>query len=221
MSSTQGPPMICATKIMRQHGTRIGSIGGVTFSRTIALSTLVAVIAGALLGLLAAGIAGGGMQGYLYGAIFGGFLGWFAVNYSPLQNESLLTWLALQVNATRRGRFIDGERVTLAVGTAVLPELPKGQVVLARASVRVPAGQYDERGVFINPANRNVPAGRAEALVGATTAGESALTLGGGRSLSKKRTPTLPRRPRHEPVPAAPVVNSDDPFTGPPRKLKD
>lgn len=180
MDEHRGPVMICATPIMRQGKTRIGRVGGVTLPRTVEVVTLAAAVVGALVGIAAAMVISSGMTAFIYGAIFGGAAGWFAVTYSPLQGESLLKWVELQLNTSRRARYIEGERVLLSVGLAVLPHASRGRVRLLRSAVRIPSTQFDERGVLLSPSNRNIPSdGAIDPILFAALSlpGETAMAL--------------------------------------------
>lgn len=190
MSNSTGPAMICATAAMRPGPARIGRLGaGITLPRTVALPTLVAVAVGATVGIIAAVAVAASFNAFLYGAIFGGGAGWFLVTYSPLQGESLARWVYLKTNTARRTRRINGVRVTLAVGVAPVAKPPAGAVRLLRSSVRVPSEQYDERGVLISEANRNIPQD-ATAATRASLSGSGRvqnMTAGGGSELRGRR----------------------------------
>lgn len=217
---THGPSMICATGVMRTGPTRIGRVGGFTLPRTVSVVALAGSAVGAMLGMALASMLGSDLTAYVYGAAFGGAGGWFVVSYSPLRGESLLKWFQLQASTATRARYIDGERVTLAVGVALLPRPPVGRVRLLRSAVRVPVGQYDERGVPISAANRNLPSdgGLDPAFYAALTlpgdTGE--LTAGGGIALTGRRAPN--RSPsRSAPAPSRPSTPSPSsaPSAGP------
>ena len=219
----QGTPMICATSVMRTGPTRIGHIGGFKFPRTIPWTHLVGLIVGGLIGAGLALTIGSSATSAIYGLIFGAFLGYILASYSPSQGESLVTWLAVKANATVRGRQINGERVTLAVGVAILPAPPRGCVRLQRGAVPIPVGQYDERGVLISPRNRNVPdSGTADPVLFAALnlsserGGELTPVDGIALTSSSSRAPRTSHRPKH-PATTAP---SDD-MVGKPRRLKD
>lgn len=153
----EGSPMICATKVMRPGGARIGRIAGdLTLPRTVPLVTAVGVVGGAILVALLGFLFGGGFRPALYGAITGGFLGYVFTSYSPLRGESLATWLWLQLTGYTKRRRVDGKVVTLAVGVALADRVPVGDVVLCRSTIRVAPGSYDDRGVLRTTANRNV-----------------------------------------------------------------
>lgn len=146
-------PMICATSVMKPGRTRIGRIGGnLTLPRTVPVVNLVASGVGAFIGLVLAMAIGDGANAVALGLGLGGFAGWMAVTYSPLKNESLAKWLELQVKSQTRARYINGERVILAVGVGVVAGPSSGPVLLQRSAVRVPAGQYDDRGAPVSNA---------------------------------------------------------------------
>src|SRR5690606_7625773 len=121
----RGPVMICATRVLRSEGARIGRIVGIQLPRTVKIVNLFAVLGGSGLGLLVAAIVNPGLSSLLYGMVFGGAAGWFMISYSPLPGESLAKWFELQLNTKRRSRYVNGKRVTLAVGGAYLPSLPR------------------------------------------------------------------------------------------------
>ena len=151
MSQPNGPVMMVLTEVLRNQRTRVGRIAGnLTLPRPVELRTLVAVAIGAFVGLLAAlALNPGDTQSMFYGATLGGCAGWGAVNWSPLQGESLATWIMLSVRA-RGGRVsttASAER--LAIGISYLPETARGEVRIRRGAVPVPEGSVDERGVFL------------------------------------------------------------------------
>lgn len=155
----QGPPMICATKVLKSEGVRIGKIvGDITLPRTVKLVTALAAGAGALIGVIIALIFGTSFETYVPAILLGGGIGYLVTTYSPLKGESFGTWLTLQVTATRSNRRIDGKPVTLAVGVANATRLPAGKVTLHRSALKVAPGAVDERGVM-----RTKQAGRRQA----------------------------------------------------------
>lgn len=164
--NAQGPAMMVLTDILRNQRTRVGRIAGnITLPRPVELRTLVAIGVGAFVGLLVGLIINAGdPTALMYGAGIGGAAGWGAVNWSPLQGETLATWIMLTVRtkggATSAGN--KGERV--AIGIAYLPELARGEVRIKRGAVPVPAGSVDDRGVFLPLRDTTLPAELREEL---------------------------------------------------------
>lgn len=152
-----GPDMICATRVLKTGGVRIGKIAGsITLPRTVRLVSAVSAGVGALIFLCIAAIIGGGLMGMFYGSAIGAAIGWGVTTFSPLRGESMATWLWLQLQAARSRRRIDGKPVILAVGTAAATRLPEGKVQLHRSAIRVAPGSCDERGVLRSNANQNL-----------------------------------------------------------------
>jgi hypothetical protein len=152
--------MICATRIMKPGGARIGHIAGnLSLPRTIPLVTAISIVVGAFFGGVLGVIVGGGFNGALYGLVMGGAIGWFATNFSPLQGESLATWLMLQFGGLRSRRRLDGKVVTLAVGVSLADRYPLGKFTLVRGTVRINPHSYDERGVLRSNSNKNLDDG--------------------------------------------------------------
>lgn len=199
MNETQGPAMICATSVVKPGRARIGQIGGnVTLPRTVEIMTLFAVAAGFLAGLaLAAFVPTGGSQKYFMGGIFGGAAGWFIVTFSPMQNESLLTWLGLTVKTLRQQRYVEGRPVVLAVGVSMVEREAVGRVRLVRGAIRIPAGTFDDRGVPRTAANRNLPDGAIAAAGAFVTGVKAPMPAVGARAM-----------PTDEEVAAAPIQRS-------------
>lgn len=155
--SNESVPMVCATSVMKPGGTRVGHIvGNWSLPRTVALSTLVGVGVGVVVAMAGSLVAGGDFQTTLFAMAFGGAGGWLVVNYSPLEGETLWTWAMLKFRTQTRARFVNGRRVTLAVGTAVVEGPSSGTVLLLRSALRVTASQYDERGVLRSVENQNL-----------------------------------------------------------------
>lgn len=223
-----GVPMICATSVMKPGRARIGKIGGnITLPRTIPLVNLFATAIGAFLGF-AASLLVGGADALVIGLGVGAGAGWMAVTYSPLKNESLLKWFELKFKSQTRTRYVNGRRVTVAVGTAVITAPSTGTVLLLRSAVRVPAGQYDERGAVRSNNNRNIDSITGDrALSGAgRTPAAGAVPLPADPAAPTRRgrrgyapAPAAPSRAR-QPAPT-PDRGDSDPMAGPARRLKD
>jgi len=233
-------PMICATSVMKPGPTRIGRIGGnITLPRTVPVINLAAAIVGALAGLALAVSIGDGGNSTLIALGLGAFAGWMAVTYSPLKNESLAKWIELQIKSQTRARYVNGERVILAVGVAVTDGPSSGRVVVRRSAARVAPGQFDDRGapvptvrgrldpaamlVDVDPA-AGMPERRRERrarphdpLAGAAVAAQVPTP---GLPAARTAAPAGRVRARRQAT-AAPMDLPDDPLAGPPRRLKD
>lgn len=161
-----GPLMLDVTRVLRPPETRIGRIGKtITLPRTIPISQLVGGAVGALFGLLVGAIVLGTVQGMMQGAAVGAMLGLGAVTWSPLQGESLLTWIGLEVlSYQRRTLVINGQRVRAAIGICQLHRIAEGPFRLAPGSVEVDPDGYDERGALRSPTNRNTATVRSAEL---------------------------------------------------------
>jgi hypothetical protein len=147
-----GPPMICATKVLRPGGHRIGKIaGGVALPRTIPVVTAVFVVIFGILGLILSWVISGQPYSIGIGIGIGAAFGYSLATFSPLRGESMLTWLLLLARGRRRKQRIDGRPVSLAVGAAMATRVSNGPVVLRRASVRVNPNSRDDRGVLLDP----------------------------------------------------------------------
>lgn len=147
----RGPVMICATRVMKAEGIRIGRISrDITLPRTVRLVTAVSTLAGALVLVVLAALFGAAWNQLIYAAFIGGTVGYFITTFSPLRGETLATWVTLQILSARTSRRIDGRPVMLSVGVATAQRLPAGKVQLRRGAVKVAPGTVDERGVLLN-----------------------------------------------------------------------
>ncbi|MEU6037479.1 hypothetical protein ABZ801_18930 [Actinomadura sp. NPDC047616] len=145
----KGPAMLAATNMLKPPPTVIGSVNKqVTLPRTVRLTTLIGMLAGATLGFLAAFlIAGPGLKALMYGPTLGGAVGWGVVNFSPLPGESLARWLGLQINETRNRKLVlDGRPVRLYVGIAPLRRTAAGTIRMVPGGVPMDAVRWDPRG---------------------------------------------------------------------------
>lgn len=226
MSDVPTVPMICATSVMKPGRTRIGTLGkNLTLPRTIPIVNLVAALIGAFVGLTFAVFLGNGFNSIAIGVGLGAGAGWMSVTYSPLRNESLAKWFELQFKSQTRSRYINGRRVTVAVGTAVVKAPSSGPVILRRSAVRVPVGHYDERGVVRSAANHNLLAHQSGSHLGVVADAQ----LAGGVPLPAEESsavePTSSRRARRaqppQPSAAEPTPTPGDAFGGPSRRLQD
>lgn len=147
----EGPPMICATRVLKPGGARIGRIaGGFTLPRTLPVVTFVLTGIGAVFGFVLALLAGGWNPLPLgIGAALGGGGGYALATFSPLRGESMAKWILLTLSGTRTKRRIDGKPVTLSVGVAVAGRVPVGRVRIRQSAVRVRPGTVDDRGVAL------------------------------------------------------------------------
>lgn len=107
-----GPTMLAATALLRPGPARIGSLGkNVTLPRTVRVSALLGALVGGFFGVMLGGVLAGVLHDsrfLLYAAGIGGMAGYAAVSYSPLQGESLATWLALTAKASRNRVLVAG-----------------------------------------------------------------------------------------------------------------
>lgn len=145
----RGPAMLAATNMLKPPPAVIGSLNkDITLPRTVRLTTLIAVIIGAAFGFLIAFIVfGPGLNALMYGPVLGGAAGWTTVSLSPLNGESLATWLGLQINGTRNRRlYVDGRQVRLYIGISPLRRTAAGKVRMLPGGVAVDAVRWDERG---------------------------------------------------------------------------
>lgn len=144
-----GPTMLAATNMLKPPPPVIGSLNKeVALPRTIKLTTLAGVGAGAVLGFVVALLlVGTSIKALMYGPALGGMLGWLAVNFSPLRGESLAKWLGLRAtNARKRRLVLDGRPVRLYVGIAPLRRTAAGTVRMLPGGVPVDAVVWDPRG---------------------------------------------------------------------------
>jgi hypothetical protein len=150
-----GPPMLCATSVIKPGPVRIGRLSGdLTLPRTVPLVNLLLGAGGFLLGLV---IGGGffGLRGAVYFGVLSGAAAVGAASYSPLKGESLLTWVGLKVLRLQANQtYRDGVRVRAAVGVCPVPALPAGMCSIHFGAASVNPDLYDERGVLredLNP----------------------------------------------------------------------
>lgn len=171
-NKTPTVPMYCATGAVKTGPARIGHVAGnISLPRSIEIYKAVAIVIGVFIGvIIAALVPAGGVQKFIYSGILFGAAGWLVTSFSPLRGESMLTWIGLSVNTLRRQKMIDGKPVIVSVGCAVMDREPQGKLMLARSSLRVPAGRYDERGV-LNPDVRQTQNFKTSHMVGDTPPG--------------------------------------------------
>jgi hypothetical protein len=145
-----GPPMLCATSVIKPGPLRIGRLAGdLTLPRTVPLANLLLGAGGFMFGLV---IGGGlfGLRGAMYFGVLSGAGAILAASYSPLKGESLLTWLglkALRLNANQTVR--DGVRMRVAVGLCPVPSLPSGQCSIHFGAASINPELYDDRGTLL------------------------------------------------------------------------
>lgn len=205
-----GPPMLCATNVLKPPPIKIGRISGNwTLDRAVRITTILGVGGGLLAGLVV-GFAlltvGLGLRSFIVSAGVGGGLGYLAVTTSPLDGESLATWLRL--SATRRVTSTGGAlgRSRVAVGICVVDREPLiHHARLQPGAVEVAAGSVDDRGC-----RRTMRVGpppdvlAAQTAAAAATAPEVPRTAPVSRGVAvpvHRPAPTLPSQP--EPVPSA------------------
>ncbi|WP_143219772.1 hypothetical protein [Actinomadura sp. CNU-125] len=146
--TVRGPTMLAATDMLKPPPAVIGSLNNeIALPRTVRLTTLIAVLAGAVLGFVVGLLVfGAGLNALLYGPALGGAGGWALVNLSPLQGESMAVWLGLQANRSRRRRLVvDGRQARLYVGIAPLHRTAAGTVRMLPGGVPVDAVRWDAR----------------------------------------------------------------------------
>lgn len=160
-SAVKGPPMLCATSVIKPGPIRIGRLAGdITLPRTVPLVNLLLGGGGFLFGITLGG-AFFGLRGAMYFGVLCGAGAIMAATYSPLKGESMLTWLGLKVlrmgaNQTYRG----GVKVRAAVGICPVPSLPAGRCSIHFGAANINPDLYDERGVLIpSPVSRMPKAG--------------------------------------------------------------
>ena len=147
-SRITGPAMLAATSILTPPKIRFGRIGNVRLPRTVSLANAV-MFGVAALGGLAIGLPLGGVSGMVIVAGLLFVLGLAVVNFQPLRGESMLTYITLRVQDTRRRRLmVDGEEVHVYIGVSPLTEVQLGAYTLLPGAVPVVPGSVDERGAF-------------------------------------------------------------------------
>lgn len=216
---SDGPMMIAATKILRPPPARIGHIGDISLPRTIPIRAGIAAAVGAFIGTIF-GLPFGG-AGLLYAAIAGGALGVLAVTWSPIEGESLLKWMGLELLASRRTRvWHNGHKVRISIGICPLPRVAGGNTIIQAGSIEVAPGSVDQRGALITASNRNVPdTGRPRRNIADHTTGVPLPTRAEEGKLSRRRrrrqgnTATTPANGEQPtgPTPARRIARPDQP----------
>lgn len=148
--------MIIATRVMKPGRQRIGRVGHIQLPRTVTTVSLVGFMVGAFVGVIFGLIIGGSLRPILFGIGLGGAAGVAAVNYSPLQGESLAKWLGLTIRARRGQMEVYGRTTRLAIGICPVSRSAIGDARILRGALTVPPSQYDERGVMIAKRNHNL-----------------------------------------------------------------
>jgi hypothetical protein len=146
----RGPVMLAATNMLKPPPPVIGSLNKeITLPRTIKLTTLAGLLAGAVFGFVCAlAVVGPSLGALMWGPTIGGALGWGVTNFSPLEGESLAKWLGLQALGSRKRKLeLDGRQVRLYVGIAPLRRTAAGAVRMLPGGVPVDAVRWDQRGV--------------------------------------------------------------------------
>lgn len=184
--------MIIATKVMKPGRARVGKLGNnITLPRTVTVVSLLAGLGGSLFGAVLGIILGPTVRSVLLGAAFGAAVGVVLVNYSPLEGESLLTWMGLTLKARRKRIYVNGQQVRLAIGICPVTRSALGPVRIQRGAVNVPSTQYDARGVLISKKNHNLHEASVSALMADLLGGHSTPLFPGVPS-----TTAPPRRAR-------------------------
>lgn len=189
--AVRGPVMLAATNMLKPPPPVIGSLNKeITLPRTVKLTTLAGVAVGAVLGFVVGLVVfGASLEALMYGPTLGGALGWTAMNFSPLQGESLAKWLGLQLNSTRKQKlYVGGQQVRLYVGIAPLRRTAAGRIRMVGGGVPVDSVKWDERGV----PQQEIPGAERFATAVRPTKGRRKLTAAphpssGGRKLSGTR----------------------------------
>ena len=156
---TQGVPMIAATAYLRPPPAVVSRIGQhFTLPRPVQLKSAMWAAAGFVGGvILALPVPGIGIiQKLVIGGTFGAFIALILANYQPLKGESLARFLGLLYQTRKRPLTKNGEKVRVAIGIAPIARVPEGAVWIVRSAVTIPPSQWDERGVKISAANRNL-----------------------------------------------------------------
>lgn len=157
--------MLVLTRAMKPGPTRVGKVAGnLSLPRSVELPTAVAVVSGAFTGMVLFMVFGGGFMGAMYGMLLGGVIGWVAMNYSPLEGETLLRWVGLNVKS-RQGQVLwQGHPVQVSIGICPIPPPIASEHLVLPGAVNVPPTQYDGRGVRISAKNRNLDAAASSAV---------------------------------------------------------
>jgi hypothetical protein len=204
--------MLVATQVLRKQETRIGKLGqNFTLPRTVKLSTAIACGIGAFLGAIFGIVASGAsMRGIALGMVFGAIAGYVFVTYSPMRNESLMTWLGLAAKSSRNGVRIAGMNKQLAVGISRVREIEHGNVRALPGAAAVPVGEYDDRGV-------RIPGTRSVIGLGATSDQWSRISSGpGGQPLPAGQRANQPQTANPRPAPG--TVTGTGPRSGQPQQ---
>lgn len=151
--------MVDATPILRPPTEKRVSrlVWNITLPRSVTYKQIGAGLAGLLIGLpLGMAIFGSFVAGMntamTLTAIFLALL-----YFSPLEGETMLTWLGLELRAYKeRTVVVDGHRARAAVGLARLHRVAVGHVHAVPSAVRVNPDLYDERGVLRSEASHNL-----------------------------------------------------------------
>lgn len=150
--------MLCMTDVLRQKGAVIGRIGGnFTLPRPVRIRNLIIGGIGFVVGTLVVLVL---TRSPINAVVFGGVLGATGAivlfNFSPVEGESMFSFARLTL-VHRHGSIVRaGERGHLCVGIAYVDDPARGRVRIRPGAVRIVPVQYDERGVLISRANRNL-----------------------------------------------------------------
>lgn len=138
--------MLVATKLLKAPRARTSLK---VVPRTIEWVTLLSVAGFALAGLIVglAVFGGARLQAVLSTTALAGAIGYMAPTLSPLEGESILTWIGLKAqSATARRVTVNGKRSRMYIGTYPLKRSALGPVRFLPSGGNVSSPEYDSRG---------------------------------------------------------------------------
>jgi len=144
--------MICATKSLAAPKIQVAQItGNFVLPKPVELVKIAGSVGGALVGLIIAVILPLPVGPTLMSLIVAtfGIAGFGTVVYSPLQGESVASWMMLKLRRRSRRVEINGTPIQLAVGICRVKGMTLGTVNLEPAAVDVAVGSVDERGAYV------------------------------------------------------------------------
>lgn len=154
--------MVCATGVLKPPPVRIGRISGNwTLDRAVRVTTILGVAAGAAAGAVVAVVllaVGLGVSAAFVSVGLGGGAGYLAVTTSPLEGESMATWLKLTAARANASTATAQGRRRVAVGICILDREPRFREVRGMpGAVPVAPGSVDRRGVAIDRVRVSAP----------------------------------------------------------------